>query len=83
MVGDIIGTVTLKDQLTKTEYYWGPISDIEGKILPVLEVAIDNSSYMCIVEGKGLVDVATCDVDRYTPRIGIGRVIDLMMGGTR
>lgn len=55
-------TITLKDKVKHTKFYFGDISEIEGKTLKVLEKAVDDSSYMCITN-KGLVDVDIRDIE--------------------
>lgn len=66
------GYVTVKDQkLIKSEYFWGSESDVRGKRFPVVDIAVDNSSYLCIVsvgnETKGLFDVWQEDVEKFEP----------------
>ncbi len=59
------GTCTLKVELKHTEYYWGELTEIQGKTFPYIEFAVDKSSCMILVKGKGLVDVNINDVESY------------------
>lgn len=53
--------VLVADTLSTTRYFWGDAADICGKWLPCLEMSTGGDC-LCMVEGKGLVDVQSCDV---------------------
>jgi hypothetical protein len=60
-----IGVCKLHDDIQFTKYFWGDISEIEGKTLLIMEEANDNTSYLCMCN-KGLVDVNKKDVEYST-----------------
>lgn len=53
----------LKDKVSETKYFWGPLTDIEGQTLRVIE-RNEQGDCMCIVDGKGLVDVCGTDIEQ-------------------
>lgn len=57
-----MATVKVKENPTKTQYFWGPISDISGKTLHLIE-RNEHGDCLAMVEGKGLVDIDAIDVD--------------------
>lgn len=68
---DVIMKVKLKDKVSETKYFWGPLSDIEGKTLQVIE-RNKSGDCLCIKEGKGLVDVSSVDIAQVT--IGLAEI---------
>lgn len=54
-------TVLVVSNPQKTKYFWGDISEIAGERLPLIERNLEGDC-LCLVEGKGLVDVHNCDV---------------------
>lgn len=67
MVGEIIGyCVVCNRPSDKTRYFFGDISDIAGKELPVLERNLQGDC-LCLITNKGLVDVDHADVTQFTP----------------
>ena len=66
---DIIGKVYLKDRLKNTNYFWGDKSDIEGKVIDLLEKNKEGDC-LCFTK-KGLVDVDKRDIKTIDTKIGI------------
>lgn len=62
MIG-IVGKVRVSEIPLFTRYFWGDISEIAGKELDLIERNKDGDC-MCILHGKGLVDVDHRDVVR-------------------
>ena len=56
--------VKLKEEIKETVCFWGPIEDIAGKELDVFDEAMDGSGdCLCMVSGRGLVDVKNEDIE--------------------
>ena len=55
--------VKIKAKVTKSDYHFGPMSDIEGKILHLIERNPTMGGCLCEVPGKGLLDVHKDDVE--------------------
>ena len=64
MIGDIIGHLKVNEKVESTKYFWGPLEEIAGQWLPVLERA-KNGDCLAFKEGRGLVDVRVEDVDIF------------------
>lgn len=60
-----IGFCFLNPEIKKTEYLFGNIKELEGKLLTVLGVNKERD-FLCITE-KGLIDISACDVLLYVP----------------
>ena len=56
MLGSVKGRIKIKLHPEYTTYFWGDISEIAGKVLPVFDKN-EEGDCLCFVEGKGLVDV--------------------------
>lgn len=61
--------VKLRAKLKKTQNFYGPQSEIEGKSLEVMEKSFTGDC-LCFVEDergqtKGLIDVWKCDIESY------------------
>jgi len=65
MLGDVAGYCKVKPQLTKTNYFYGPPSDLEGQTLKVMEQARDGSCLCLNPLGSGLVDVHHEDIESF------------------
>lgn len=52
----------LKAKVKHTAYFWGPLSDIEGKTLKVISMSTSGDC-LCMVEDAGLVDVMKADIE--------------------
>lgn len=70
MFGRIVGVADIvkAPKSSQTLYPFGPLSDIAGKRLWVLE-RNEQGDCLCVVKGKngdGLADVAAADVAKYT-----------------
>jgi hypothetical protein len=60
-----VGYATIsKTPSDKTRYFFGELSEIAGKEIPVLEKN-QWGDCLCLVDGKGLVDVDSTDVAAY------------------
>ena len=57
-----VGQIRLKQTLRYTDYFWGPLSDIAGKPIAVVE-RNPKGDCLCVVPGKGLVDVDARDIE--------------------
>ena len=65
-----VGKACLKSKILHTKYFWGPITDLECKVLPVLERNKDKACLCIVFDGdvaKGLVDVHPNDILIYIP----------------
>jgi len=64
-----IGKATLKNEITKSNYFYGSKSEVGGKTFEILEESVDSSSFLCIVEIngqiKGLMDVWKEDIKSF------------------
>lgn len=62
MLGDIVGYATVKDNpSSKINYPFGPVSDLAGKRLPVLERNRDGDC-LCFVPPNGMADINSDDI---------------------
>jgi hypothetical protein len=68
MLGSIVGRATLKPTLTKTKYFFGPLEEVAGMTLDVME-RNRWGDCMCFArrggEVVGLVDVSACDIAHF------------------
>jgi len=77
MVSDIVGYCKVKQTLTKTNYFWGPASDITEQSLPVLEQN-RSGDCLCLNPAKtALIDVSACDIETFKLTTKNEKVIDL------
>jgi hypothetical protein len=60
----ITGTCIVAETPAYTQYHWGPLSDIAGQTLKVLE-RNPQGDCLALLEGKGLVDVDNRDVAEF------------------
>lgn len=65
MLGDVVGYCKVKPHLTKTNYFYGPPSDIESQTLKVMEQARDGSCLCLNPSESGLVDVHFEDIESF------------------
>ena len=67
------GCVVVCPNPQHTRNMFGPISEVAGKTLTVVDVAVDNSSSLCLVPatlstaGDHLIDIDHHDVERRIP----------------
>jgi len=67
MLGNIVGYCTVSQAPSeKTRFFFGDISEIAGKELPVLERNV-RGDCLCLFNNKGLVDVEHIDVAKFRP----------------
>jgi len=59
-----VGTVWVNPEVKFTRYFWGPLADITGKPITLLE-RNSRGDCLCYVHEKGLVDVDHRDIRRY------------------
>lgn len=52
----------LKSKVKHTAYFWGPLSDIEGETLKVINMSASGDC-LCMVADAGLVDVMKADIE--------------------
>lgn len=62
-MNSIKGTVVLKKKIRKTDYLWGPIEDIAGKELTLIEQD-KKGNCLCVVGITGIVEVSSCDIKK-------------------
>lgn len=61
----MVGYCKIKPQLTKTDYFYGSLSDLEGHTLKVMEQARDGSCLCLNPSETGLVDVHFEDIESF------------------
>lgn len=54
MVGDIKGLIKV-NRIQKSRLLQHKPLDVEGKVLPYVDIAVDNSAYLCLVSKDGTV----------------------------
>ena len=68
MFGTVVGYATVKPKVSENVLYpFGPLSDIEGKRLPVLERNRDGDCLCVVNGGASLADIRGHDIARYDP----------------
>jgi hypothetical protein len=67
MIGDVVGYCKVKPYLIKTNYFYGPLSELEGQTLKVMEQARDGSCLCLNPLENGLVDVHFEDIESFKP----------------
>lgn len=66
MLGQFVGYCRVKQDLHKTDYFYGPLSDIAGKDLKVLEESRTGDCLCLNPSATGLVDVHHDDIEKFT-----------------
>ena len=57
------GHCLLKKDIQFTQYFWGDLAEIAGKTLSLIEQNPEGAC-LCLIEGKGLIDVDPRDIER-------------------
>ena len=65
MTPPAVATITLVDNPTTTNYHFGPLSDLGGKTLTVIDRCSDGSRLCYAPNGNAIVDVDYRDIKTY------------------
>ena len=74
----VTGKALICENPKYSTYYWGKLPELSGKTLEVLEREGRSGDCLCLVDGKGIVNVDGRDIDRFDPTPHDNFVIDIL-----